>query len=116
MKTSKWSAPIVFAGAALLSASAAAQPSRECLYYRDLEQLHATSNTTALATTRRDAYTITFLTPCQARSSAAFFILRQPPLGFCVRPGDRFPISAPAPACVVKDITYLRSVRIQDGR
>ena len=99
-----------------MSASAAAQPSRECLYYQDLEQLHATSGTTALATTRRDAYTITFRNHCQAKSSAAFFVLRQPPLGFCVRRGDQFPISVPAPPCIVQDVTYLRSVRIQDGR
>ena len=103
-------------GFLLLTAPAAAQPPENCLAYRDLEQLQAVDNLSAIATTRRDAYTVNFQSTCQAKASAAFFILDNRFHGFCVRPGDRIALSEPAPPCIVANVTHLRSVRIRDRR
>jgi hypothetical protein len=103
-------------GMMMLTSAASAQPRENCLAYRDLEQLHAVDNRSAIATTRRDAYMVNFRGTCQAMGSAAFFILDDRFHGFCVRPGDRMELSEPAPPCVVASVTHLRSVRIRDRR
>jgi hypothetical protein len=116
MNAHKWCAVLLVSGTSLLASAAGAQPRPECLALRDLQNLQATSGTSAIATTRRDAYMITFRGYCQAKSSAAYFIMRQPPLGFCLQRGDRLEVSVPAPPCVVASVTYLRSVRQTDAR
>jgi hypothetical protein len=122
MNARKWCAVLCVAGSSLLAFAAEAQPQPpppprgNCLALRDLDQLHAVSGNSAVATTRRDAYMITFRNYCQAMASGAYFILRQPPLGLCLDRGDRLDVSVPAPACVIESITYLRSVRLTNGR
>ena len=109
------SAAVALSTALLLASPAAAQP-RNCLAYRDLEQLHAVDNRSAVATTRRDAYMINFRNYCPAMSSGAFFILDDRFHGICVTPGDRMELSEPVPPCIVASVTHLRSIRLQNGR
>jgi hypothetical protein len=125
MNAHKWCAVLCVAGSSLLAVAAEAQPQPQplrppprgnCLALRDLDQLHAVSGNSAVATTRRDAYMITFRNYCQAMASGAYFILRAPPIGLCLDRGDRLDVSVPAPPCIIESITYLRSVRLTNGR
>ena len=107
-------AVLLIAGASLLTIPAFAQPApprNNCLAYRDLEQLQAVNGTTAIARTRRDAYTVTFRGYCDAKATASYCILRQPQQGFCLDRGDVLDVSEPAAPCVVANVTYLRSLR-----
>ena len=107
---------IALALAALPAAAAAPQPGA-CLRYDELDQIHMSSDTTAVATnTRKVAYMVTFRTTCQARSAGAFVILHRDRLGQCVDAGDLFEISTPSPPCTVQSISPLQSVPVQGGR
>jgi hypothetical protein len=97
-------------------AIAAPQPGA-CLRYDELDQIHMTTDTTAVAVnTRKIAYMVTFRTSCQARASGAFFILRRDRLGECLDAGDLFEVSTPAPPCTVQSIAPLQSIPVQGGR
>ena len=90
---------------ALLATEASAQPQGNCLAYRDIEELQAVDQTSAVARTRRDAYTITFRGRCMARDTAASFILTDTTHGICVTRGDRFALSTPQPPCTVDSVS-----------
>jgi hypothetical protein len=93
------------AAVALFATEASAQPRENCLAYRDIQQLDAVDQTTAIARTRRDSYTITFRARCMARSTAANFIITDHTSGICVTRGDRFALSTPQPPCTVESVT-----------
>jgi len=97
-------------------AIAAPQPGA-CLRYDELDQIHMTSDTEAVAVnTRKVAYAVSFRNSCQARGAGAFFIMRHNRLGECMAAGDQFDISVPAPPCTIQSIAPLQSIPVQGGR
>ena len=100
------------ATATLLATDAFAQQQDGCLAYRNIRELEAIDQTTAVARTGRDSWTITFRGRCMARPTGASFIRTDATSGICVQRGDRLAITAPHPPCTVESV----SLRPEDAR
>ena len=89
---------------------------RVCLRFDQLQQLQALDSGSAMATTNRQAFRVTFRGSCSAKASAAYFIVERDRLGPCLDHGDRLEVSEPAAPCVVDNVTLLPAVEVKFGR
>jgi hypothetical protein len=87
---------------------ASAQSNSACLYYRDISSINPVGDNTAIIIdTRRNKYEVTFLSVCQVKQHAEFFVFDRFQLGTCVDQGDVFSSGGAAAPCHVESISLL---------
>ena len=101
-------------GLCLITTLAAAAPAKVCIPFDDLQQLHKVSNVSAVATTRRATFMVTFLASCASMSSGAFFVVDRQRVGECLDAGDVLDTSDNN-TCTVATVSELPSVSIRTG-